>query len=223
MIEQAGCKAVVMACNISSAVARDAVEAAHPEMPILGVIGPGARAAARLSGGTPVAVLATEGTVRSGAYGRVLAAESPGAAVTETACPDFVPLVEAGRTESSEALAAAQRYLGAALHGGARVVILGCTHYPFLLPTLARAAGPDVAFVDPAGETARELACVLAARDLAAPERSAAPPPAHTFYATGDPDTFAVGATVFLGDVAESVRHLSWREESLVPDGSDAH
>ncbi len=221
LIEEAGCKAVVMACNISSAVARDAVQKLFPSMPVLGVILPGARAAAQMAGGGPVAVLTTEGTARSGAYARALEAESPGTPVTSVACPRFVPLVEADRTETAEAEECAREYLESArAPHHARVVILGCTHYPFLLPVLAKAAGPGVVFVDPAGETVRELSCLLAAQGLTAERGEAAPP--HTFYATGDPAAFATGAHAFLGnDVAASARRLIWQEGKLVEDGRE--
>lgn len=222
LIAQAGCKALVMACNISSAVAREAVQAAFPEVPVLGVILPGARAAAAMAGGGPVAVLATEGTVRSGAYARALAAEAPGAPVTSLACPDFVPLVESCRSETRAAEDAARRYLAAArAPHAARVVILGCTHYPFLLPTLTKVAGPGVVFVDPAGETVRELGCLLTRRDLAREET--APPPTHIFYATGDPATFAAGAKTFLVDAAASPRRLRWHEGKLTEDGGNTY
>jgi glutamate racemase len=210
LIEDAGCKAVVMACNISSAVAHDSVQARFPDVPVLGVIGPGARAAAALAEGDAIAVLATEGTVRSGAYERALSTLAPEAGAISAACPKFVPLVEAGLAESPAAHDACREYLETALAGGARVVILGCTHYPFLLPTLRRVAGPGVTFIDPAGETVRELACRLERDSLgAAPQRL--PAHAHRFYATGDPAAFTGGAEAFLKDLINvETRGLTW-------------
>jgi len=239
LIESAHCKAIVMACNISSAVACDAVAELYPAMPVLGVIAPGARAAAARAAGDPIGVLATDGTVRSGAYARAIEAQRPGTPVTSIACPKFVPLVESGQTETPEAQDAAREYLSAATAPhGARVIILGCTHYPFLLPTLKRLAGPDVAFVDPAGETVRELGCRLAEHPFFACEgghpqagtRGGSPAgpgdgaTAHIFYATGDPASFSAGAEAFLGDVAHISRRLIWREGQLEEEhGSDTH
>ena len=218
--EQIGCKALVMACNISSAVARNEVQSAYPDVPVLGVIEPGARAAAARAEGGPIAVLATEGTVKSGAYARAIGAEKPATLVTSVACPLFVPLVEGGHARTPEAEEAARRYLDAArMPNNARVMILGCTHYPFLLPTLKKVAGPGTVFVDPAGETVRELSCVLTARALAAERRESGSE--HVFYATGYPTAFAMGAAAFLGDVAAAPRRLHWREGRLAEDGSE--
>lgn len=217
LIEREHCKAVVMACNISSAVARDAVQNLFPNRPVLGVILPGAQAALRAANNGSIAVLTTEGTLRSGAYVRVLNEASPETPVTTIACPAFVPLVEAEQQESLQAQHAARDYLQKArAPHNARVVILGCTHYPFLLPTLRKAAGPDVVFVDPAGETIHVLGRLLETRGLAAEPRT----PAHVFYATGDPATFAHGARAFLGEVAAAPRALSWQKGELFHDGA---
>lgn len=220
LVVAAGCKAVVMACNISSAVALSVVQAAFPDLPVLGVLLPGAGAAARVAGGRPIAVLATEGTVKSGAYARALNLVAPGIPVTSVACPRFVPLVEAGETETSDAETAVREYLMAArAPHDARTMILGCTHYPFLLPILRKVAGPGVTFVDPAGETARELADLLAARNL----RAEHPASSHRFYATGEPAAFARGARTSLGDVVQTTGRLVWHKGELTEDGGDAY
>jgi glutamate racemase len=212
LVESAGCKAVVMACNISSAVALDRAVEQFPAHPIVGMVRAGARAAAEMAGGGPIAVLATEGTVRSGAYARAIMGEAPGTEVTSVPCPLFVPLVESGRLEGPDAEAAARTYLDAAFASPepARIVILGCTHYPFLLPTLTRIAGPEIAFVDPAGEAVRELACRLDRAHLGAAAGTWGSPE-HRFYATGDPAQFAAGARAFLGSgVAGGAEPLRW-------------
>ena len=205
LLEEMGCRALVMACNISSAVAFNDVARSLAPLPVLGVIEPGARAAIEVSQGRPVAVLTTEGTAKSGAYARALDALAPGVPVSTVACPLFVPLVEAGLTETPDAAAAARGYL--AQTGQAPVVILGCTHYPFLLPVLQREAGPGVMFVDPAGETVRELSHLLG-------DTPPAPAPSHQFFATGDPADFARGAQAFLGEVAAQPGRLRWHRDS---------
>jgi glutamate racemase len=158
-------KALVVACNTASAVALPALRERFG-LPTLGVIEPGAAAA--LEGATApqrVAVLATEGTVRSGAYERALHERNGDVQVLGQACPLFVPLAEEGLIEGPIVELVAQRYLEK-LRGQVDAAILGCTHYPLLAPTIARALGPAVRVVDSARATARELARLLDDRGL---------------------------------------------------------
>lgn len=201
-----GAKAVVMACNMSSAVALDAAQAAFPEVPVLGVIGPGARAAVQSCGGDPIGVLATTGTVKSGAYSRTVSSLSSSIKVIEQACPRFVPLVESGQADSEEAEAAARTYVAPMLRAGCRTIVLGCTHYPFLRKAIQAAAGPEVTIVDPAEETSRLLDKTLSDRGI----KAAALQPTHAFYSSGDTDGFATIGSAFLGRAIESVRTAQW-------------
>lgn len=150
-----GAGAVLMACNMSSAIALDAARARHPEIPISGVVEAGARAAAAAGG--PVGVLATAGTVASGGYLRALEQAGVSGPVIQTACPAFVPLVECGDLDTATTEDAARKYLQPGVSAGVRTFILGCTHYPFLLPVLQRCAPEGTVFVDPAEEAAREV------------------------------------------------------------------
>ncbi len=159
-----GVKAVVVACNTASALALDTIVEMSP-VPVIGVVAPGAGAAvaealrreAAGAGRGPIAVLATEATVASDAYGRAIRALDPGREVLHTACPLFVPLAEEGWTENDVARAAAVHYLGAVGASGARVVVLGCTHYPLLAATIARALPAGTALVDSAHAAADAL------------------------------------------------------------------
>ncbi len=153
---QEGAGAILMACNMSSAVALDAARANYPYVPIAGVIEAGARAALS-NNADKIAVLATEGTVAMGAYEKALHKIAPQIQVTQTACPDFVPLIERGELSGPNIQAAARRYLTPGLDSGARTIILGCTHYPFLLPALQKLVPDDVKFIDPAGEAVKEI------------------------------------------------------------------
>jgi glutamate racemase len=162
-----GVKAVVVACNTASALALDAIEEMSP-VPVVGVVAPGAEAAvaaARASdpAGTraPIAVLATEATVMSDAYGHAIRALDPGRDVTHTACALFVPLAEEGWTENEVAQAAASLYLADVARSGARVVVLGCTHYPLLAHTIAGALPPGTLLVDSAETAARAVEAAL--------------------------------------------------------------
>ena len=211
-----GCKAIVMACNISSATGLKHVQAAHPNIPVLGVIEPGAKAAVAVTQNGRVGVLATEGTVRSGAYTRGLHTLNAELQVTEIACPDFVPLVEAGQVNTLVAEEAARRYLAPLQAAQADTIVLGCTHYPFLLPVLNRLA-PGITFIDPALATCRELAALLDAHGLNAPPNT----PAHLLTTTGDADTFACQLTRFLPNSADAATAAAahWQNDLLhLPD-----
>lgn len=150
-----GAQMLVFACNTTSALALDTARACF-DVPIFGVIRPGARVAATLSQGK-VGVLATAATVTSGVYSQVLRQYRADLEVREIGCPAFVPLVESEQTESVEALEACKQYLAPLQRMGADTVILGCTHYPLLLPALEKIA-PEIRFVDPAQAVAEEVA-----------------------------------------------------------------
>ena len=207
-----GCKAVVMACNISSAVALADVQAAHPALPALGVILPGAEAALSVTENGIVGVLATEGTVRSGAYTRALHASRPDVRVIEIACPQFVPLVESGQERTPDARAAACEYLSPILESGADTVILGCTHYPFLLPVLQSAA-PEVRFIDPAHQAVTALQTRLGSELLRVSDNFAAP----LLITTGSVRAFASQLRRFLPDQSEraEIRAAVWKNGLL--------
>jgi len=158
-----GVKAVVVACNTASAVALDGLES---PVPIWGVIEPGAARAAAVSAGS-VGVIATESTVRSGAYPRALRRLRPELMIASQACPLFVPLVEEGWHDDDVTAQVAERYLRPLLDSGIDTLVLGCTHYPLLRPLLARVAGPGVALVDSAETMAETVASGLAAAGLA--------------------------------------------------------
>jgi glutamate racemase len=202
-----GAKMVVMACNMSSAVGLEASREAFPDIPVLGVIKPGARAAAEIAGVKPIGVLATTGTVSSRAYSSSVAAVCPRTAVFEQACPRFVPLVENGDADSPDAYAAAREYVEPLLREGVGTIILGCTHYPFLISAISAAAGPSVQIVDPAEETVRQVAKTLSERNIQAPPAIV---PVHRFFCTGDRDSFAQVGGRFLGRNIERVEQPVW-------------
>jgi len=150
-----GADALVFACNTTSAYALEPARGQFPGVPIFGVIEPGARVAAQH--GRKIGVLATQATVSSGIYSRTLRALNPHVEVCEVPCPAFVPLVESEKTQGREAREACRHYLAAIERFGADTVILGCTHYPLLLPALCEVA-PKLRFVDPATALAEEVA-----------------------------------------------------------------
>lgn len=160
LLLERGVKALVVACNTATALALDAVVERSP-VPVVGVVEPGAAAAvakAREHGDAhPIAVLATEATIASDAYGRAIRRLDPGREVLGVACPLFVPLAEEGWTDNEVAQAAAARYLAPVAAAGTHVVVLGCTHYPLLKRTIAAALAPGSVLVDSAEATAAAL------------------------------------------------------------------
>jgi glutamate racemase len=163
-----GVKALVVACNTASALALDAIVEEAGTVPVVGVVEPGARAALRRAHGltgpdaeAPIAILATEATVASDAYGRAIRSLDPFRTVMNVACPLFVPLAEEGWTENEVARAAAALYLAPVVEAGARVVVLGCTHYPLLSSTIAAALPEGTLLVDSAASTAAEVEALL--------------------------------------------------------------
>jgi glutamate racemase len=153
---------LVVACNTASAVALASLRARFAPLPVIGVIEPGARAACAASRSGRIAVVATEGTVRSRAYEAAIHRCAPQAEVTAAACPLFVALAEEGWTDGDIAERVAERYLAPLLGGAAPpdVLLLGCTHFPVLSGVLARVAGPAVRIVDSAATTAAEVAAM---------------------------------------------------------------
>jgi glutamate racemase len=150
LLQAHGVKCLVVACNTASAVALDALTAEFAPVPVLGVLEPGAAAACRATRGGCIAVIATEGTVRGGAYQAAITRLRPGAIVTARACPLFVTLAEEGWTDGAVVDAAIHRYLDDVFPADGTqpdTLLLGCTHFPVLAPALARVLGPDVASV----------------------------------------------------------------------------
>jgi glutamate racemase len=194
-----GVKLLVIACNTASAAvlhdARERYEQARG-VPVLEVIRPAVRRAARATKTGRVGVVATQTTVDSGAYTDAFAA-APHLEITARACPRFVELVETGATSGREAIATARAYLEPVKEAGVDTLVLGCTHYPLLAGVISYVMGPDVTLVSSADETAKDVFRELVAGGLR--RSAAAPPPRHRFAATGDLDTFNRLARRFLG------------------------
>ncbi|HWA03600.1 MAG TPA: glutamate racemase [Rhizomicrobium sp.] len=189
-------KLLVVACNTASGVALPALLDAFAPLPVVDVIGPGAEAAVRASPDGPIAVIATEGTVKAGAYVRAIHARAPGIGIVQLACPLFVPLAEEGLTEGVIAELVAHRYLDDLLARQPRALVLGCTHYPALKGTIGKVAGLDVALVDSAQTTAAEVERRLRALDLL---RDGPSQPDRHFLVTDAPERFSRVGEIFLG------------------------
>lgn len=190
-----GVKAVVIACNTSTAHALETLQAASP-VPVIGVIEPGARAAAAASGAGPIGVIGTAGTIASNAYARAIRRRRPDARVEQVACPMFVPLVEEGWFEHPAADLIAREYLEPLRRTGADTLVLGCTHYPLLKPLLQRVMGAEVRLIDSGEETASAVEQVLRRASLAAPP---GPPGTHRFAVSDDEARFRQVGARFIG------------------------
>jgi glutamate racemase len=151
-MEQQGCKMVIMACNTSSALALEQVRSEF-DIPVLGVVLPGAKAA--VEAGQRIGVIATPATAKSGAYGRAIREISAGAEVWEVGCPEFVPIIEAGRIYAPETREIVQKYLAPLLEANIDTLIYGCTHYPHLAPVIRELVPASVQLIDPAVHMAK--------------------------------------------------------------------
>jgi glutamate racemase len=195
-----GVKAIVVACNTATAHALPALEQ-ELDVPVIGVVGPGARAAVRATRSGHIGVIGTAGTIRSGAYVRAIHATNPGATVTALACPLLVPLVEEGWTEHDATRMIAREYLEPFTRNGIDTLVLGCTHYPLLKPLIADVVGPDVRLIDSAEETAADARRMLEEHDLAANAGVGN----YRFVASDDPQQFLSLGKRFLGGSIEHV------------------
>jgi glutamate racemase len=197
-------KLVVVACNTASAVALEAAQAEF-DVPVVGVIAPGARAAAVDTINRRVGVLATRVTVESGAYRRAVRNLDAGIEVHEQACPEFVPLIEKGVVDGPELEKVARGYLDPLMSRRVDAVILGCTHYPLISATINRILGPEVRLISSAGQTALEVSRILSRRGYLRRPRDADDLGASTYVCSADPAEFAALGGRFLGEEIEAV------------------
>jgi len=212
-LEGHGAELLVIACNTATALALDRITAAA-HVPVVGVVEPGAEAAASVSNNKKVVVIGTEATVSSHAYRKAL--ERRGLNAREKACPLLVPLVEEGWIEHPVTEEVARIYLGEAFADGfhdADALVLGCTHYPLLKPLLDRVAPSHVSIVDSAQSTAHAVAGRL--QKLLPPppvgeERRAVP--RLKFFATDSVEKFRRLGERFLGHSIEEVQHVDLKE-----------
>ncbi|HTM68995.1 MAG TPA: glutamate racemase [Candidatus Binatia bacterium] len=175
-----GADAIIVACNTVSALAIDDVRMAV-DVPVFEVVSPAVARAAAVTKGK-VGVIGTRGTVGSGVYAAMMAAQAPEAKVYAQACPLFVPLVEEGWLRRPEAASIAREYLRPLRSRHIDTLILGCTHYPFLKAQIAAAAGPKVRLVDPARETVADFARFLEEQPLL--DRKLRSSKTHRFFAS---------------------------------------
>ena len=196
-----GVKGIVIACNTATAHALETLRS-EMDMPVIGVVEPGARAAVAATREGHIGVIGTAGTIKSGAYERAIRALDPNVMVTPRACPLFVPMVEEGWIDHEATRLVAREYLEPMLEAEIDTLVLGCTHYPLLKPLLRDVLGPDVRLIDSAEETAAETARTLGVEGLCAREDAE---PTYRFVASDDPLQFLQLGQRFLGGTMEGV------------------
>jgi glutamate racemase len=204
LLEQ-GVKAVVVACNTATAHALDTLKAEF-DVPIVGVIAPGGRAAARASKNRRVGVIGTQGTIGSHAYDRAIHAVDPDIVVLGKACPLFVPFVEEGWLEHEAIRLVAQDYLAALRSSQIDTLVLGCTHYPLLKGVIGETVGANIRLIDSAEETAAETGALLRERFLA---NDVAHVPVLRFIASDLPEQFLNVGQRFLGAAIDHVETIT--------------
>lgn len=182
-------KAIVVACNTASAYAMEELEK-EVDLPMIGVVKPGARAALSATSNKKIGVVATEATISSGIYSRYIEEHDSSVSVIGKACPLFVPLVEEGLWEDPVTDEIARRYLTELIDSGIDTLILGCTHYPMLRSTVGKIMGEGVTLVNPAYETARELKALLAERGLESEHRPGLGTELYRFFVSDGAEKF---------------------------------
>jgi glutamate racemase len=201
-----GVKAVVVACNTATAHALPTLRAEN-DLPIIGVIEPGSRAAARVTKAGNIGVIGTQGTINSRAYEKAIAAELPTANIIARACPLFVPLVEEGWLETDATNLIAREYLGSFVDANVDTLVLGCTHYPLLKRAIGEVVGRTVRLIDSAEETAAETAATLKEAGLARVNGDESP--TYRFIASDAPDQFLRVGQRFLGAAIDRVETVT--------------
>lgn len=196
-----GLKILVVACNTASAYSLPDLKSLFP-IPVVGVIEPGARRAKKVTRNGKIGVIGTEGTIRSGAYERIL--KDLDLEVYTQPCPLFVPLVEEGWTDGMITYLTAKTYLEPLKEKGVDTLILGCTHYPLLKGVIAKIMGEGVVLVDSAEETAQEIKRILESSDSL--ERGESP--TRRFFVTDSPERFVSVGRRFLNNDLMDVKKV---------------
>ena len=207
---ECGCKALVVACNTASAVALNPLRRRYPDLPILG-LEPAVKPAVAQTRSGVVGVMATPATFQGDLYRATVGRHARDVRVVEQVCIGLADLVEAGELEGPACDALLQRFLEPMLAAGADTIVLGCTHYPFVIEAIRRLVGPGLAVLDPAPAVARHLQVVLQQRALA---RTVSPvTPEHHFFTTGDPAAFDRSVARLVGSECQSAS-LCWQQSS---------
>lgn len=203
-------KMIVVACNTVSAVALEEVKELAGNIPVLGVVGPGCRAALHTSADRRIGVIGTKATIKAGAYGEGIRSLDENVRVFEKACPLLVPLVEEGFIENNKITEMIlEEYLDELVDYGVDTLVLGCTHYPLLSKSIHRVLGGRIDVIDSAWWTAREVRETLTETGTLSHGRDAH----DSYFATDMTDEFTRLATAFLRGQMDSIIELDLHNE----------
>ncbi len=208
-----GAKAIVVACGTHSSVTIPKI-ALDYDVPIIGMVKPGARAATEQTQNGRIGMIATEATVKSRAFAQAIQALQPSCQVFEAACPRFVPLIEAGQLQGLETMAAVKEYIAPLQKLNIDTLVFGCTHYPFLEDAIASFTGGSIRLVDPACQAVEDLLSVLKPAGLLNEGQSRRVE--REFVVSGNPDSFLKVGRTLIGPVIESVESVSLELEDVV-------
>ncbi len=188
-------KMLVIACNTATAAALPDLKA-KLSIPVIGVIGPGSRAAIKASKSHRIGVIATEGTIKSKAYHDAILQQDPSVTVISKACPKFVPLVESNEYRSAVAKRVVAETLKDFKSQSIDTMVLGCTHYPLLRPLIQNVMGPGVTLIDSGAETVNDVSSVLTYLGLTNTDEKKTYP--DEYFTTGSPEQFTAIAADWL-------------------------
>lgn len=206
-----GVKAIVVACNTASALALEEIRD-EIDMPIIGVVKPGAKVAVEKTVNKRVGVIATEATISSGLYTDYIKAQDADVTVYSKACPLFVPLVEEGWLKDSVTEEVARRYLEELKEQNIDTLVLGCTHYPLLRNMIGKLMGDEVTLVNPAYETAVSLGELLEEKGLAAGNENRYASEMYDFYVSDAAEKFKKFANSILSFRIENISQINIEE-----------
>jgi glutamate racemase len=209
LVDRHDVKMVVVACNTAAAAALELLRF-ELDVPVVGVIEPGVRAAVSATRNGRAGVIGTVGTIRSGAYQRAVQSLRSGVRLTCTACPGFVEFVERGETGSEQVHVLAERLLAPVREAGVDTLLLGCTHYPFLARTIADVMGSGVVLVSSADETAFEVHAILNDTGMIRRTGIAGAKGTHVFVSSGNVGWFRELGRRFLGPELTGVEAWEW-------------
>lgn len=209
-LQSKGVKAIVIACNTASALALDTVKDEF-DIPIIGVVEPGARAALAVTKTKKVGVIGTEATVRSSMYEQIIQGERPDVSVIAKACPLFVPLVEEGFKKHPVTEEIIDYYLASFKETDIDALILGCTHYPLLRSKIREYVGEKITLVNPAYETAMDLSKILKEYDMENPDVEG-DHGSYSFYVSDAADKFKQFANSILPYDIETTKQINIEE-----------
>jgi glutamate racemase len=208
-----GTKLIVVACNTASAAALDYLRQTFPGVPFVGME-PAVKPAAERTQTGRVGVLATPATFQGELYASVVERFASGVQVLQNTCPGLVEQIEAGKLDEIETRVILEKALHPMLEQDIDTVVLGCTHYPFVIPLIQEIAGPQVRVIDPAPAIARQVGRLLDAHQLhASSDTASMPAPVH-FLTSGDPERLQALLPHLWGEAAQ-VAGVQWRSDRL--------